>query len=132
MNLNPGLSGFKVNCWGTSLVVQWLRLPIPNAGAQVHSWSGNYIPQAATKSSHAATKTWCSQVNIFTKANLGARQPPGGEAQWSESKGVAPWGSRLDVEREPCLASQPASATLMSPLCVTLRWLPNFPGCQRS
>ena len=29
--------------------------------------SENYIPYAATKSLHAATKTWQSQINIFQK-----------------------------------------------------------------
>ena len=41
---------------GTSLVVQWLRLPAPNAGSlgSVLAW-GNWILQldAAAKSSHA-------------------------------------------------------------------------------
>ena len=98
MNLNLGLSGFKVNSRGTSLVAQWLRLPAPNAGAQVHSWSGNYIPQAATKSSHAAAKTWCSQVNIFIKANLGAQTATWGRSsvvreQRSGTMGIqAGWG----------------------------------------
>ena len=37
-----GLLMLTKNRWrGTSLVVQWLRLPTPNAGAQVNLRSGN-------------------------------------------------------------------------------------------
>ena len=56
-------------------MVQWLRLPTPNAeGPESDLWSGNWILHALTKSSHAtikkkkvpcaATKTWRSQINI--------------------------------------------------------------------
>ena len=56
---------------GISLVVQWLRLCTPNAGSlglipgrETHS----HMPQRRVcmpqlKIMHAATKTWCSQVN---------------------------------------------------------------------
>ena len=33
----------------TSLMVQWLRLLAPSAGAGFHPWSGNWIPHAAIK-----------------------------------------------------------------------------------
>ena len=42
---------------GTSLVVQWLRLHTPSAGAQVQSLVRE-IPQASTK-------TQCSQMNKY-------------------------------------------------------------------
>ena len=48
---------------GTSLVVQWLRLCTPNAGGL------GSIPGQRTKIPHAATKTWCSQIN-WGKKNL--------------------------------------------------------------
>ena len=56
---------FKMVTWitaikikiGTSLVVQWLRLRAPNArGSRFNPWSGNWIPYAATKTSHTTTK----------------------------------------------------------------------------
>ena len=34
------------------LVVQWLRLHAPSAGAQARSWSGNQVPPVTTKSWH--------------------------------------------------------------------------------
>ena len=40
------------NTVGTSLIVQWLGLCTPSAGA----WSGNQIPHAATESLQAATR----------------------------------------------------------------------------
>ena len=43
---------------GTSPVVQWLRLCSQCRGRRFHPWSGNQIPHAMTKSSHAMTKTW--------------------------------------------------------------------------
>ena len=56
---------------GTSLVVQWLRLLLPNAvglgsilgqGTRSHMWQlGVHMPQL--KISHAATKTQPSQIN---------------------------------------------------------------------
>ena len=71
-------------CWrlkkqktGTSLAVQWLRLCTPNAGGP-GSISGQGTrscmpqlrsPHAATKSSRASTKTWCSQVIYFLNKN---------------------------------------------------------------
>ena len=49
---------------GTSLEVQWLRLRTPNAGGP------GVIPGQGTRSHtpqlnipHAATKTWCGQMN---------------------------------------------------------------------
>ena len=58
---------------GISLVVQWLRLCTPNAGGP------GLIPGQGTRSHmlqlrvhmlqlkilYAATKTWCSQINIY-------------------------------------------------------------------
>ena len=52
---------------GTSLVVWWLRLPTPSAGAWpgFNPWLGKWIPQVATRNSYAATKTRCSQTNTY-------------------------------------------------------------------
>ena len=36
-------------------------------GPGFNPWSGNWIPHATTKSPHAATKTWCSQINTHLK-----------------------------------------------------------------
>ena len=36
-------------------MVQWLRLQLPKQGLAFDPWSGNLIPHAATKSSHAPT-----------------------------------------------------------------------------
>ena len=36
-------------------------------GARVQSLIGNWIPHATIKSSPAATKTWCSQINKYLK-----------------------------------------------------------------
>ena len=59
-------------CLGTYLMFQWLRLHAPNAGSSgFNPCSGNQIPHATTKSSHATTKTWCSQRNI--KVNVKKR-----------------------------------------------------------
>ena len=41
---------------GTCLVVMWLRFWAPNAGPGFDHLSGNSIPHATTKSSHAMTK----------------------------------------------------------------------------
>ena len=43
--------------------VQWLGFHAPNAEAPGSIPSGTGIPHVATKSSHAATKTWCSQIH---------------------------------------------------------------------
>ena len=43
-------------CLGTSLVVQWLRLCTPNAGA----WDRFLVRELDP---HAATKARCSQIN---------------------------------------------------------------------
>ena len=48
----------------TSLVVRWLRLHAPNEGSPgtiPGQDSRAHMPQ--TKSLHAVTKSWCSQVN---------------------------------------------------------------------
>ena len=39
------------------------RTPAPNAGAWVQSLVRELDPTCTTKSPHAATKTWCSQIN---------------------------------------------------------------------
>ena len=55
----------------TSLVVQWLRLCTPTAGAQVGSLVMELDPTYLNERSHepqlkdAPNKTWCSQVNFF-------------------------------------------------------------------
>ena len=41
---------------GTSLVVQWLRLPSQYRSAGFDPGSGSWIPYAETKSPHAATR----------------------------------------------------------------------------
>ena len=47
----------QIHSPGISLVVQWLRLCSSNGREpRFDPWSGNYIPHAVTKSSHAATK----------------------------------------------------------------------------
>ena len=49
---------------GTSLVVQWLRLHVPNAGGPASiPGQRTIIPPAATKSLCAMTKTWRGQKN---------------------------------------------------------------------
>ena len=53
---------------GTSLVVQWLRLHAPNAGAQGSipgQGTRSHMPQL--KIPCAATKTWHSQINKYFK-----------------------------------------------------------------
>ena len=65
---------------GTSLVVKWLRLCPPNAGGPgLNPGQGTRshmteqrvcmmqlkIPHARSKTLHAVTKTWYSQINIF-------------------------------------------------------------------
>ena len=50
---------------GTSLVA---KTPHSQSNwSEGDSWSGNLIPHAKTKSSHATAKTWSSQINIFLK-----------------------------------------------------------------
>ena len=48
---------------GTSLMVQWVRLHAPNAGGpgSIPGRGTRSHMHAATKSSHATTKTWHSQ-----------------------------------------------------------------------
>ena len=51
---------------GTSLVVQWQRLQDPQAGGLGSirgQRSRSHMPQL--KILHAATKTWCSQINKY-------------------------------------------------------------------
>ena len=61
----------------TSLVVQWLRLCTPTAGAQVGSLVMELDPTYLNERSHepqlkdATTKTWFSQVNIKKKKKEG-------------------------------------------------------------
>ena len=48
---------------GTSLVA---KTPHSRCkGSEGDSWSGNLIPHAKTKSSHATAKTWSSQINKY-------------------------------------------------------------------
>ena len=64
------LTYIKNKGMGTSLVVQWP--PLPNARSPGSTWSGNWIPHATTKSSHATTKTWNSQMITYRiKTNKG-------------------------------------------------------------
>ena len=42
-------------------------------GPGFNPWSGNLMSYAATKSSHAATKTQCSQINKFLKKDYKIR-----------------------------------------------------------
>ena len=70
----PGESGWQISTAsmrnigpkpvfrGTYLVVQWLRLCAPNAGGP-----GLILDQGTRKSSHAANKTQCSQINEYLK-----------------------------------------------------------------
>ena len=51
----------KQKWWGTSLVVQWLRLHAPNAGCL------GSIPGQGTKIPYATTKTFYSQINSLNK-----------------------------------------------------------------
>ena len=39
-------------------------------GTRFDPWSGNWIPHATTKSSHAATKTWYSQINKYKRKKM--------------------------------------------------------------
>ena len=51
---------------GTSLVVQWQRLQYPQEGGLGSirgQRSRSHMPQL--KILHAATKTWCSQINKY-------------------------------------------------------------------
>ena len=57
--LRAGASTSQKWSRGTSLVVQWLRLHIPSAGGP------GLILGQGTISPHAATKTQCSQINIY-------------------------------------------------------------------
>ena len=65
------LQRYKAKMWGTSLVVQWLRLWAPNAGAPCSipgQGTGCYTPQLRIhklklKIPRATAKTWCSQIN---------------------------------------------------------------------
>lgn len=50
---------------GTSLIVQWFRLHVPNVGCP-----GLLLGQG-TRFPHAAAKTWCSQVNYRKKRAKG-------------------------------------------------------------
>ena len=50
------ISSFISRGMGTSLLVQQLRLCSQRRWPRFHPRSGNWIPHASTKSSHAATK----------------------------------------------------------------------------
>ena len=50
----------KQKWWGTSLVVQWLRLHAPNAGCL------GSIPGQGTKIPYATTKTWYNKIYSFS------------------------------------------------------------------
>ena len=52
-------SASQINVLGTSLVVQWLRLHVPNAGDL------DLIPAQGLKILRTANKTWCSQINKY-------------------------------------------------------------------
>ena len=62
---------FNKWCWGTSLVIQWLRLHTPNAGGPgsiLGQGTRSHMPQLRVrilqlKIPHASVKTWCSQIN---------------------------------------------------------------------
>ena len=61
----------KKRGWGTSLVVQWLRLRAPNAGGPgltPGQGTRSHMPQLRVlllqrRFQHVATKTRCSQIN---------------------------------------------------------------------
>ena len=59
------ITALKEQETGTSLVVQWLRLHAPNAGGpgSIPGQGTRSHMHATTKSLHAATKTWRSQIN---------------------------------------------------------------------
>ena len=53
---------------GTSLVIQWLRLPAPNAGGPgsvLVQGTRSYMPQRRSKILRATTKIWYSQLNKY-------------------------------------------------------------------
>ena len=61
-------SSSRSGSWGTCPVVQWLRLCSQCWRPRFDPWSGNKIPQGATK-------TQCRQINIFKK-NYKKRSEP--------------------------------------------------------
>ena len=77
------------NYLGTSLLVQWLRSCTPNAwGPGFHSWSGNWIP-------YAATKTWYGTVKGEGNSNplqYSCLENPQGQRSLA---GYSPWGRRF-------------------------------------
>ena len=68
---------FKRNSWGSSLMVQWLRLHTPNArgpglmpgqGIWSHMCnSSSHMLQWRSEILHVATRTWRNRINIFLK-----------------------------------------------------------------
>ena len=64
---------------GTSLVVQWVRLPTPNAGGlgsipgqgtRSRTHAATKSPHATTKSLQATTRTWSSQNKLKKKKKV--------------------------------------------------------------
>ena len=65
----------KRNSWGSSLMVQWLRLHTPNARGPGSIPGQGIWPQMCNSSAHmlqwrseilhVATGTWCSRINFF-------------------------------------------------------------------
>ena len=54
----------KICAIRTSLVVQWIRLCAPNAGGPSSALDqGAKLASATARCSHAAAKTWHSQIN---------------------------------------------------------------------
>ena len=61
--LNPFVFIRKRPCVGTSLVVQWLKLCTPTAGARILSLAGELNPTChKLKISYTGSKTWCRQI----------------------------------------------------------------------
>ena len=72
-------SGLKGELCGTSMVVQWQRLHVPNVGRprfdcgwgtrsrmpqlRIYMLQLKILHAATKKNPHAASKTWCSQIN---------------------------------------------------------------------
>ena len=111
-------------------------------GPRFNAWSGNWIPHAATKSLHAATKTSYSQINkYFFKGRTWIKSPRQERAgYWQEIRGVGSGGvltrhhSSSKMERlQPASSSQVCTASHMqgSPLILksVLRLLALFYGC---
>ena len=60
-------ANLKLHIWETSLMGQWLKIQVPNAGGlglNSHQGTRSHTPQLK-KTPHAATKTLCSQINKY-------------------------------------------------------------------